>query len=67
MTDQTARKVANVALTVAVVGATYVILKTPALRRLAFGLAVSALTGTVPAWLASEVQHAWMESGHRAV
>jgi len=67
MTDETARKVANVALTVAVVGAAYVILKTPALRRLAIGLAASALTGTVPVWLANEVQHAWMESGQRAV
>jgi hypothetical protein len=67
MTEATARKVANVALTVAVVGAAYVILKTPGLRRLAFGLAASALTGTVPAWVANEVQQAWMESGHRAV
>jgi hypothetical protein len=67
MTEETARKVANVALTVAVVGTTYVILKTPVLRRLAFGLAVSALTGTVPAWIANEVEQAWMESGHRAV
>ena len=67
MTEDTARKVADVALTVAVVGAAYVILKTPALRRLAIGLAASALTGTVPVWLANEVQHAWMESGQRAV
>jgi hypothetical protein len=63
VTEQTARKVADVVLVAAAVGATYVILRTPALRRLAIGLAASALTGAVPAWFTREVQRAWAESG----
>jgi hypothetical protein len=67
MTEQTAEKVANVALGVAAVAAAYFVLKTPPLRRFAVGLAVTALTGAVPAWLTREVQHAWLESGRRAI
>jgi len=67
MTEETARKVANVALGVAAVGAAYVIVRTPPLRRMALGLAMTALTGALPAWLAREAQHAWMVSGRRAV
>ena len=67
MTEDTAKKVANVALGVAAVGAAYVIVRTPPLRRMALGLAMTALTGALPAWLAREAQHAWMVSGRRAV
>ena len=67
MTEKTAQTVANVALGVAAVGAAYVILKTPPLRRWAVGLAVTALTGANPAWLGREVQHAWADSGRRAL
>jgi hypothetical protein len=66
MTEETAKRVANVALGVAAVGAAYVIVRTPPLRRMALGLAMTALTGALPAWLAREAQHAWMVSGRRA-
>ncbi len=67
MTEETARKVANVAIGVAAVGAAYFVARTPPLRRMALGLAMTALTGALPAWLAREAQHAWMVSGRRAV
>ncbi len=65
MTEQHARTVANVVLGAAAVGAAVVILRTPALRRLAFGLARTAVTVGVPAWLSREVQQAWNESSTR--
>lgn len=67
MTEETAKKVANVALGVAAVGAAYFVVRTPPLRRMALGLAMTALTGALPAWLAREAQHAWMVSGRRAL
>jgi len=67
MTEETAKRVANMALGVAAVGAAYVIVRTPPLRRMALGLAMTALTGALPAWLAREAQRAWMVSGRRAV
>jgi hypothetical protein len=48
MTEQTAQKVANVALGAAALGATYVIARTPRLRRMAIGLAMTALTSAIP-------------------
>jgi hypothetical protein len=63
MTEDTARKVANVLVAAAAVGVTYYVVRTPHLRRLAWRFALTALTGTVPAWFAREVQHAWVESG----
>ncbi len=65
MTEKTATQVANVVLGAAAVGALYVIARTPRLRRFAIGLAVSALTGAVPAWLTRELQQAWTESAER--
>ena len=65
MTEESARKVANVMLGAAAVGAAVVVLRTPALRRMAAGLAITALTGTMPAWLRSELQRAWDESEPR--
>lgn len=62
MTEQTAQKIANVAIGAAALGATYLILRTPVLRRLAVGLAVTGLTGALPAWFSRELQHAWMAS-----
>jgi hypothetical protein len=67
MTEKTAEKIADVILGVAVVGAAYFILKKPGLRRLAVGLAVTGLTGGVPAWFTRELQHAWSESGRHAL
>ncbi len=67
MKQQTAEKVANVAIGIAAVGAAYTIVKTPHLRKLAGGLALAALTGTIPAWLSREAQQAWAASGRRAL
>lgn len=63
MTENTARSVANVVLAAAAVGAAYVVVTTPPLRRLAWRLAVTALTGTLPLWLRQEVHQAWIDSG----
>jgi hypothetical protein len=65
MTPETTEKVANVIIGVAAVGVAIVILRTPALRRLAWQLARTAITGTGPAWIGREVQQAWVESGRR--
>lgn len=65
MNQATARKVANVALGVAALGAAYVVIRVPPLRRMAIGFAVTALTGAIPAWLTKEAQQAWAESGRR--
>jgi hypothetical protein len=67
MTSKTAERVANVALGAAALGAAYVIARTPPLRRLAVGLALSALTGALPAWLTREAQHAWLQSRRRGI
>jgi hypothetical protein len=63
MTEDSARKVANVILGAAALGAAYIVVSTPQLRRLAWRLARTALTGTLPAWLGKEVHQAWIESG----
>ena len=63
MTEQMARKAANVALGVAALGAAYYVVRTPPLRQLAVRLATTALTGAIPAWLAREAQQAWVQSG----
>lgn len=65
MREDTARTVANVVLAAAAAGAAVVVLRTPALRRLAWGLARTALTTTIPLWLSREVRQAWEESERR--
>ncbi len=65
MTEDRARDVANVLMAIAAAGAAYYVLRTPALRRMAFQLAGAALTGTVPAWLNREIRRAWAESAPR--
>jgi hypothetical protein len=67
MTEDNARTVANVILGAAAVAATVYIMRTPPLRRMAWRLAVTALTGTIPAWVARELRDAWAESGERAI
>jgi hypothetical protein len=67
MTNDRAEQVATVLLTAAAAGAVYVIVRTPVLRRLAWRLAVTTLTATIPAWVGREVQHAWRETGHRGI
>lgn len=65
MREETARTIANVVVGAAVLGAAVVILRTPTLRRLAFGLARTAIVTGIPAWLTREVKEAWQASEHR--
>lgn len=65
MREDTARAVANVLLAAAAIGAAVVVVRTPALRRLAFGLARTAVTTTIPLWLTREVKQAWAASEAR--
>jgi hypothetical protein len=67
MTEKTAEKLATVALGAAALGAAYYIVRTPRLRRITIGLAMTALTGAVPAWLTREAQHAWVQSRRPAI
>ena len=67
MTEETTRKIANVILGAAALGAAFYVARTPPLRKVAWRLAVAAVTGTIPAWLAREVRDAWAESGQRAL
>ena len=67
MTEDTARRIANVVLGAAALGAAYYVLKTPPLRRLAWRLVVTAATTTAPAWFMRELEQAWAESGSRAI
>ena len=62
MNHATATKVANVLLGAAALGAAVVVLRVPVLRKAAWRLAATALTGTIPAWLAGEVRQAWTDS-----
>ena len=61
MKEDNARTVANVVLGAAALGAAVIILRVPALRRMAFGLAATALTTQLPAWLKQEAGRAWHE------
>jgi hypothetical protein len=54
MTQQQAERVANIVLGLAAAGAGYYILKTPQLRRIAWGLLRTAVVGSGPAWLIAE-------------
>ena len=66
MREDTARTVANVVLAAATIGAVVVVLRVPALRKMALGLAATALTTQLPAWLRQEVAHAWNTSSPRS-
>ena len=63
MTNERAEQAANIVLAAAAIGVTVMVMRTPALRRVAWRLAVTALTGSLPAWVSKEVRHAWSESG----
>lgn len=67
MTEDNARRLANVILGAAALGVAYYVLKTPPLRRLAWGLTLATMTSTLPAWFKRELQQAWAESGRRAI
>lgn len=59
MTRDTAEKLADVIIGAALLGAAVVLIRTPALRRVALGLATTALTATLPAWIDREVRQVW--------
>jgi hypothetical protein len=59
MTEQQAERVANVVIGLAVAGAAYYVLKTPQLRRIAWGLLRTAVAGSGPAWLIAETKRGW--------
>lgn len=61
--EDSARTLANVIVGAAALGAAVIVLRTPALRRLAFGLARTAVTVTLPVWFAHQVKQAWADSG----
>lgn len=62
MTPARARTAANVVLVSAGVGAAYVILTTPPLRRLAIQAVRWWLGASVPAYLAAEIGRGWRAS-----
>jgi hypothetical protein len=62
MREDTARTIANLVLGAAAIGAAIVVLRVPALRKLALGLAATAVTTQLPAWLKQEVSQAWAAS-----
>jgi hypothetical protein len=66
MTTATARAVANVVLASAGLAATYVIVTTPPLRRLALRGVRLWLGAGVPVYLLTEVHRAWVESAPTA-
>ena len=66
MNDDTARTVANTVMGLAAVGAACVILSRPPLRRLAWRLALTGLTVSLPGWLNQEVRQAWADSGRHS-
>jgi len=63
MTERTANAIANGILAAAVLGAGYAIVRSPSLRRMAAGLMLAGVTGTLPAWFSRELQEAWAASG----
>jgi len=64
MQERTANAIANGILAAAAAGAGYVIWRNRRLRRLAIGLVVASVTGSLPAWFQRELQAAWAASGH---
>jgi hypothetical protein len=62
MTDDQARRAANVILAVAGAGVAIYVLKTPPLRRAAWRIAGALVTGPLAAWFTAELQRAWAES-----
>jgi hypothetical protein len=63
MTQTNAERAANLLMGAAVAGAAYYVLKTPSLRRVAWRLAVTTLTATLPVWFRNEIAQGWRESG----
>ena len=66
MTEQQAERVANVVIGLAVAGAAYYVLKTPQLRRAAWGLLRTAVASSGPAWLIAETRRGWDDGTDQA-
>jgi hypothetical protein len=67
MTQSAADKIANVVMGAVVISASYYVLKTPPLRRLAWQFTLATVTGIVPAWITQEIRASWEASGVPAV
>jgi hypothetical protein len=63
ISSDTAGKVADVLIATALIGVAVFVIRTPPLRRLAWGLTATALTTTLPAWVKGEVRQAWAATG----
>lgn len=59
MTEDNARKAANLIIGAAIIGAGWYVLRTPPLRRFAWRATLTAFTGTLPAWFSRELRQAW--------
>jgi hypothetical protein len=65
MTEEQARRTANVIMFAGAAGAVYFVLKDRRLRRLAWQLARGWATGPLVAWSATEIRRAWDASAGR--
>ena len=62
MQERTANAIASGIVAAALIGAGYMIWRNPPLRRMATGLLIASVTGSLPAWFGREVQEAWAAS-----
>jgi hypothetical protein len=67
LTAERSEQVANVLIAVAAIGIVGFVVRTPALRRMVWRVAVDELTHTLPIWFRREVQQAWNKSGQRGI
>jgi len=67
MTEQQARTTANLVIAAAAIGAAVIVLRSPALRRLAWQLARQYAGAPLAAYVATTVRDAWDASGPPAV
>lgn len=65
MKHETATAVADVLLLAAAGAVTWLIVRDPRLRKPAFRLLWTLASGTIPAYLATEIRTAWAASGQR--
>jgi hypothetical protein len=67
MNERTATQIANGLLLAGAGALTYVVLRDPRRRRLAFRLARTLVAGPVAAFLTRELKTAWEVSGQRSI
>ena len=65
MTEDTARKAANIVMAAAALGAAVLVLRSPKLRRMAWQLAKHYATGPLAGLTATTVRDAWDHSAAR--